>query len=486
MADPGTRMATATPSFETINRGLLLSTIPQKNQRTLCESMCELQWDESQFGSEVLGNYPDITLFRGHGGNLRVVHDNAAVPGTDADTGGIVAVLPVKYQKDARVRLQQLSSVCREWLEYFMDSAGFPRPVKPLDSPARWLAPMSSHETCPIHAYAAHPCEQLFAVARFDGAVEIHGAGLHSHEILIHTAQAGISALAWCPTALHRLAVGCRNGVLLWDIPPNAKTPATVRLFLDQGPASTLAWSPCGELLAAAATNSRKLCVWDVAHATVTALSRPGDVLKVLWSPDGRKLLETTRAGHFRIWNTTTWTDERWDHGQCQSAAWSRCGRVLLLSLSGSSVIYSIRFHGASNTTASAFKTTLHPVFDVRHVRIEGHTDAIGGTIHELTWDETNERLAVSFAQDTNSGNYSPLVAVFRTSLRDGSVLFCRRRSCCCCRKCAAVGSRCLGWAVWAEYCWWAVLAVLFWSGCCWWTVFGGLLLVGYFVWAAI
>lgn len=50
---------------------------------------------------------------------------------------------------------------------------------------------------CAGKAYAAHPCEQLFAVARFDGAVEIHGAGMHAHEILIHTAQAGISALAW-------------------------------------------------------------------------------------------------------------------------------------------------------------------------------------------------------------------------------------------------------------------------------------------------
>lgn len=28
--------------------------------------MCELQWDESHFGSESLGHYPEITLSRGY------------------------------------------------------------------------------------------------------------------------------------------------------------------------------------------------------------------------------------------------------------------------------------------------------------------------------------------------------------------------------------------------------------------------------------
>ncbi len=75
---------------------------------------------------------------------------------------------------------------------------------------------------------------------------------------------------------------------------------------------SALAWSPDGRLLATGSVYDSRVLVWDVATGVPAALQRFGGTTLLRWSPDGAYLFAGGVNGVFRLWETNTWTCDRW------------------------------------------------------------------------------------------------------------------------------------------------------------------------------
>eukprot|EP00035_Acanthoeca_spectabilis_P025432 m.458426 g.458426 ORF g.458426 m.458426 type:complete len:541 (+) comp21497_c0_seq1:102-1724(+) len=300
-------------------------------------------------------------------------------------------------------------------------------------------------ERCPVHAFARHPTLGKFALA-FERGLELHTVGKQKCHQIIYKKQTGVwrmndvRALAWCPGAVNRLAVGCREGVMLWDVGPKAgigkegpdarrlvwsdPTVATLREFPGQ-PSQTIAWHPSGYLLASGCTSSATVHVWDTSrgvNSPMIALAAGGATQLLKWSPSGARLLQTTTSGIIRIWETRTWTYEQFRASSvCRTACWSFSGEVLLLAVDGESLIYSVQvLTGDAPDPTGGYE--MHPIFDTRGSTIEsmGDTHEVGGLIRDLAWDDTNTRLAVSFKPEPGSAQVSP-IAIFNTHMRYSS-----------------------------------------------------------------
>lgn len=362
-------------------------------------------------GDEYIKSFPPIHLKRGY-----VAGESAALKVLGGAPPPQTAGTELSAADAAADLVTRILTKCRQIVGLAPPLQG--ASVEAGHGPVQWLSPQEE-DACPIHAYASHPLLQKFAIARFDSAVEVHTAANLPHEILIHEAQIGVTDLAWCPSTTSRLAVGCSTGFIIWEVPATSHRqvvePAIARMYTGAA-ATTLSWSPFGDLLAVGSSSSNTIRVWDVARSASTEFVRPGNTAQLLWSPDGQRLLQTTTSAVFRVWETRTWTCERWETPagtRCQTACWGSSGQVLLLSMSGESVVYSLQFDDSLNSV-------LFPVFDTEAVMIETDVgeSSVGGAIEFMAWDETNERLAVSFAA---CADRCPLVAIFRTHLRYAS-----------------------------------------------------------------
>ncbi|XP_067833505.1 aladin-like isoform X2 [Heptranchias perlo] len=188
---------------------------------------------------------------------------------------------------------------------------------------------------------------------------------------LKHRLQKNVSALAWKPLCASVLAVGCQSCILVWNIDPTSlstrPSSGCAHVLSQPGhcPVTSLAWSPKGGLLLSASPVDTSMMVWDVSTEICVPLQRVGGggVTYLAWSPDGSRVLAATPSSVFRVWETRTWTCERWPtlRGRCQTGCWSPDGTRLLFTVQGESVIYLLTFSdtgemlatGGSSKTAS-------------------------------------------------------------------------------------------------------------------------------------
>ena len=181
---------------------------------------------------------------------------------------------------------------------------------------------------------------------------------------LRHQWQHDIQCLEWQPLSGTGLAVGCSDGVCFWRLVENgtvseaseSNNTNTVRRgggigsthawceFLrceGHAPINTLSWSPDGRLLATGSVSSDHILIWDVALGTSTPIVAVNScgVSLVRWAPSGHYLFAATLSKVVRVWETKTWTGERWTipTGPCQSACWNPTGTLLLAAVAGSS-----------------------------------------------------------------------------------------------------------------------------------------------------
>lgn len=112
----------------------------------------------------------------------------------------------------------------------------------------------------------------------------------------------------------------------------------------------------------------------------------------IRWSPNGQNVLTATSSPLFRIWETETWTCERWSNleGRCQAACWSPDGMHLLFTTTDQHSIFHVSLNG------SKLALPLVDVSEIEYVQ-DGGTVKVGGCIEQMIWDSTGERLAVSF-----------------------------------------------------------------------------------------
>lgn len=261
----------------------------------------------------------------------------------------------------------------------------------------------SKRDKCPVKAIAVHPLSQQIALSRYDDGVEIHYNREPKFEVLVHEKQQVVMALAWDPNIYFRLAVGCRNGVLLWGVSGSDVRGSSRPVFwIASLPVYVLAWSPDGIFLAGGAPLAKSICIWDVDRQACSEII-PGGTCLLSWAPDGSSLLATTISNKFHIWNTTTWRKQTYvtpAGNRCQAACWGMDSQVLLVSEADSSLIYSLQLKSEKAEEWSA-------VFD---------TANLGGSVQALAWMDT--RVVVVFSGNQQVGWFGVITYSIHPELR--------------------------------------------------------------------
>ncbi|KAL5134641.1 Aladin [Glycine soja] len=242
--------------------------------------------------------------------------------------------------------------------------------------------------------------------------------------ILTNESQRDARVLEWRPNGGKMLAVGCKGGICMWaaSYPGNA---ASVRSgaasFLGEAQGIGISWSiffvvhmmsmlvlslgvqmedilinvkKCFLLSASASYESSSFSVWDFAQGVGTPIRRGlGGISMLKWSPTGDYFFASKFDGTFYLWETNTWTSEQWSStsGFVKGATWDPDGRMILLAFSESSTLGSIHF--ASKPPS-----------------LDAHL--LPG-IEKIAWDNSGERLAVSFKGGEDI--YRGLIAVYDT-----------------------------------------------------------------------
>ncbi|KAG5054967.1 hypothetical protein JHK85_007477 [Glycine max] len=212
--------------------------------------------------------------------------------------------------------------------------------------------------------------------------------------ILTNESQRDARVLEWRPNGGKMLAVGCKGGICMWaaSYPGNA---ASVR----SGAASFLG--------ASASYESSSFSVWDFAQGVGTPIRRGlGGISMLKWSPTGDYFFASKFDGTFYLWETNTWTSEQWSStsGFVKGATWDPDGRMILLAFSESSTLGSIHFA----SKPPSLDAHLLPVDLPEILSLTGSQG-----IEKIAWDNSGERLAVSFKGGEDI--YRGLIAVYDT-----------------------------------------------------------------------
>lgn len=303
------------------------------------------------------------------------------------------------------------------------------------------------------------------------------------------SAQRGVSSAQWRPHAPRILAVGCAGGVCLWDtaaaepLPLTGASPLTTggapqpwsfaefvhqigartrqlaragATFLEAGSlspllglvypgsapiVSSLAWSPCGRLLAGAVQGQTGIHIWEAATGRRTrVLKGLGQVSLLQWSPGGDCLAACREGQYLQIWECETWSCQEWKFPRqsLSSLAWSRGGRVCLAAFSTSPLLSSIYVSPSPSPSGPTLEVHVLPA-DLPALPTEElsgtprgapHSTgsgmgngALGGVPGEgrgftgvslMEWDPTDSRLAVVYTG--GSPLTQGLVALYATS----------------------------------------------------------------------
>lgn len=230
---------------------------------------------------------------------------------------------------------------------------------------------------------------------------------------LEHEFQKEIHSLEWRPNCGNTLAVGCKYGVCLWSILNKRVGSKSDSSLIDEHawmnylkypnvvPVNALSWSPSGKYLATGSVNYNGVVVWDVDIENPTPLAEfcMGGVTKVLFSPDGQYLFASTTENTFRVWETGTWTNEKWktNKSYVQTACWSADGNLLAFSEANDCKVYIVRF----STLKGKIEGVLVKVLDFSPYSVtlaSKRVIDVGGAIESLAWDGSNRRFMVSFA----------------------------------------------------------------------------------------
>ncbi|GBP67765.1 Aladin [Eumeta japonica] len=250
-----------------------------------------------------------------------------------------------------------------------------------------------------IKCLAWHPHTTKIAVATADDYVRVYCSEASFVSTLKCKAQGHVSSLSWRPLSASEIAVGCEQGVIVWTVDPNS--------ISGHSPVTDVSWSPNGDLLISCSGADTSMLIWDVAMETAIPLRRVagGGVVFARWSLDASKVFAATSSIIFRVWETKSWSCERWTArgGRVVAACWGLRG--LLFAAHGDPVIYSL---SDTSLFTVAQATKAQPVLDVTRVALS-NGEIIGGPILDMCWDPTAKYLALLF-QD------SPLVAIFNTT----------------------------------------------------------------------
>ncbi|XP_004363437.2 hypothetical protein CAOG_03709 [Capsaspora owczarzaki ATCC 30864] len=246
-------------------------------------------------------------------------------------------------------------------------------------------------------------------------------AGRWQQRGLRHPNQVDVTCMAWRPLSGVHVAVGCRNGIVLWNVPApsvaaNAGTAiasahrvASATVLTHPGHLSVLAlaWSPDGRLLASGSAVDTAIVIWDM-HldgASCTPIRRydGAGCGNLSWSPDGNYLFAATIGNAVRLWNTRDWTCQRWvtAGGRCHTSAWLSDSSTVLFGIENDWGLYSI---AQSKIVNEGVQCGIEENFSLATVpTADGSTRSFGGNIQSISLDPHSSRLVVSFAPPPKS-----------------------------------------------------------------------------------
>ncbi|KAL9331417.1 hypothetical protein ACSQ67_001027 [Phaseolus vulgaris] len=214
--------------------------------------------------------------------------------------------------------------------------------------------------------------------------------------ILANESQRDVRVLEWRPNGGKMLAVGCKGGICIWaaSYPGNAAS-------LRSGAASFL-----GSL--SRNSGNRSLVPFLL---VVTGVGTPirrglGGISMLKWSPTGDYFFVSKFDGTFYLWETNTWTSEQWSStsGFVKGATWDPDGCMILLAFSQSSTLGSVHF----TSKPPSLDAQLLPVNLPEILSLTGSQG-----IEKIAWDNSGERLAVSFKGGDDM--YRGLIAIYDT-----------------------------------------------------------------------
>ncbi|XP_064613743.1 aladin-like [Liolophura sinensis] len=284
----------------------------------------------------------------------------------------------------------------------------------------------------PVRAFSWHPHITKLAVALHDDSIVVHSATSEIVPTLKCKLQKNVADLAWQPLSSSVLAVACQCCILIWHVEPTSlatrPSASTVQVlqYNGHGPVTRVAWSPDGRILLSASPVDTAMMAWDVPMETCIPLRRVGGggVTLLEWSPDGSAVFAATPSAVFRVWETGTWSCEKWTGmaGRCQAACWNKDGSVLLLATENEPFIYSVTFTKDQDVMLAGSDVSRPAVLslDLSETVLtnpDGEEIRVGGLIHDMVWDPTGERLALIFQGDTEptEDEVRRVVALFRT-----------------------------------------------------------------------
>uniref|UniRef100_A0A7S2W2L4 Aladin seven-bladed propeller domain-containing protein n=1 Tax=Mucochytrium quahogii TaxID=96639 RepID=A0A7S2W2L4_9STRA len=234
---------------------------------------------------------------------------------------------------------------------------------------------------------------------------------------LTHEFQRNVKCLEWQPLSRSCVALGCEHGICIWM--DGLKWMSFLQ-SQDKSHSSVdyIAWSPNGRNIASATSTSGNIDIWDVATRTATTLRRVrGYTSSLLWSPNSYYLYAGTTGVGFRVWETKTWECEVWSdfHYPVHCASWSGDEKQLLVVTTESSNedptkshvdLYAIEFPNSPPT----IEGKLLPVTLELGTVVAQNARFIRNPapkVKQLAWNESGERLAVTFCNTPAVALYS-------------------------------------------------------------------------------
>ncbi|KAK6012863.1 hypothetical protein OSTOST_21958 [Ostertagia ostertagi] len=194
------------------------------------------------------------------------------------------------------------------------------------------------------------------------------------------------------------LAVAANNKILIWrlsvkatNIKPSVRCAQVIEL--PAAPISQIVWDrTTTNVLLAVSPNSNKIMIVDISTGEVDCFGAwtGGNVTRIVPTNDGRRLAVLYTGNVIRVYDRSTWREERWSGlaGRAVSAVWSPSGDSLVFSSEDSYQIYAISFVAKNE------------------INEDGISEAncyIGGKIHNLTLSPDGPKI----------GKNPPVVALF-------------------------------------------------------------------------
>ncbi|KAK9784928.1 hypothetical protein WJX73_005279 [Symbiochloris irregularis] len=250
---------------------------------------------------------------------------------------------------------------------------------------------------------------------------------------LAHPHQQHVAALAWRPQNQNALAVGCWQGICLWNLPlasaairQQSGPGAAMALLQSEGMHVTfLAWAPHGRVLAAASSHAPGIMIWDISSGTCQRLQADLSATALLsWSPSGAYLFSASVAsGSFRLWSTDRWESKSFStptaicnrpdassgdgrpplRNGATGACWHKDSRMILLAFTFSNSL--VALHLVENAPSLECQLLSVP--------LSGVSDQEG--VRSMAWDPRSARLAVCLSSSGNEASEHQQLLLYAT-----------------------------------------------------------------------